>query len=75
MSDVKFPVSICQAHLAEIWNIGVEILLVFFDDQVPSIFDLLTVAPLDRAVSELEEDGVVAIPSFEINGQPRPVLG
>ena len=47
----------------------------FFDDQVPSVFDLLAIAPLDRAVSELEEDGVVAIPSFEIDGQPRPALG
>ena len=68
MRDVKLSISIYNAHLAEIWNIGIEILLVFFDDQVSSIFDLLTVAPLDRAVSELEEDGVVAIPSFEIDG-------
>jgi hypothetical protein len=41
---------------------------VFFDDQVTFIFDLFSVAPLDPAVSELQENGVVAIPSFEIDG-------
>lgn len=46
-----------------------------FDDQVTFIFDLLTIAPLDRAVSELEQDGVVTIPSFEVDSQPSPTLG
>ena len=63
-----------RAHLAEIWDIGVEILLVFFDDQVAFVFDLLAVAPLDPAVPELEKDGVFAVPSFEIYGKPRSVL-
>ena len=57
-----------STHLTEIGNIGVEILLVLFDGQVTSILDLLTIAPLDRAVSELEQDGVVAIPSFKVDG-------
>ena len=46
-----------------------------FDDQVTSILDLLTIAPLDRAVSEFKQDGVVAVPSFEVDGQPSPALG
>lgn len=71
---MKFHVSIRSTYLAEIGDIGVEILLVLFDDQVTFIFDLLTVAPLDRAVSELEQDGVVTIPSFEIDGQPCSTL-
>ena len=34
-------------YLAEIWHVSVEILGVFFDDQVTFIFDLLAVVPLD----------------------------
>jgi len=41
---------------------------VLFDGQVTFIFNLLTIVPLDPAVSELEQDGVVAIPSFEVDG-------
>ena len=70
-----FPVLIFCTYFAEVRNISVEILFVFFDDQVTSIFDLLAVVPLDRAVSKLEKDGVVAIPSLEIYGQPCPALG
>lgn len=67
--------STTPTHLTEIRDISVEILPVLFDDQVTFIFDLLTIAPLDRAVSELEQDGVVTIPSFEVDGQPSPTLG
>ena len=75
MRDANFFISIYHTHLAEVWNVGIEILLVFFDDQMTSIFDLLAVTPLDGAVSKLEEDSVVTIPSFEIDGEPRPMLG
>ena len=43
----QVDVSLYCAHLTEIGNISVEILLVFFDDQVTFVFDLLSVAPLD----------------------------
>jgi hypothetical protein len=66
--DAKPPHSILHAHLAEIRDVGVKILLVFVDDQVTSVFDLLTVLPLDRAVSKLKKDGVLAVPGFEIYG-------
>ena len=54
-------------YLAEIGNVSVEILRVLFDDQMTFVFNLLAVAPLDGAVSELQEDGVIAIPGFEID--------
>ena len=38
---------IYNTHLTEIGNISVEILLVFFDDQVSFVFDLLAIAPVD----------------------------
>ena len=75
MRDMKSAPHFGPTYLTEVGNIGVEILLVFCDDQVAFIFDLLTVTPLDQAVSELQEGGVITIPGLEIDGQPRPAFG
>lgn len=54
-------------HLTEVGDVSVEVFLVFLDDQVTFVFDLFAVAPLDGAISELEQGGMVAIPCLEID--------